>query len=419
MIFVFGIVLYFYRSHRIEFARANITNNWEMFPCLGTPRYLQPASNGLTFRPLLVMEGRNTLKYVPCTKVECKKQGNVVITRDSVDNTLDDTIRTSWNIRNEQKFFKSSLDGIKYKSDIASNGWQVELFYNPGLQKQGGQVSSDLQVEDSITTSYHSFLNTPSREFLFGFIPETIEDKKTSRIKCDSEGMTHAIFLNPYPLGNFSSIFLPYFWDEQPQQLSVDSIAISLALNAEIYNPSFRMAYDSMGAGAKINHLHFHLWYFDQSYDKRLPFERASVQFLAFRAGSHPEKNVRIDELINYPVKGLRFTWNNMALIDVAEIVMSCIDFLEAKEFPYTLIYTSTHLYLFPRKQSKDNKLMPFGKEINFAEIAGEIIVTDELRYTSTTAEMVQSFLKEQVSLTAGQFTEFKEHCTSKGPSSN
>jgi len=52
-------------------------------------------------------------------------------------------------------------------------------------------------------------------------------------------------------------LLMPIVLDCVPQRIDHDSLLLALHLAAEVDNPSFRLGYNSLGAFATINHLHF------------------------------------------------------------------------------------------------------------------------------------------------------------------
>lgn len=52
-------------------------------------------------------------------------------------------------------------------------------------------------------------------------------------------------------------LLIPHIFECLPQRIDRDSFLIALHMAAEAENPYFRLGYNSLGAFATINHLHF------------------------------------------------------------------------------------------------------------------------------------------------------------------
>jgi hypothetical protein len=55
----------------------------------------------------------------------------------------------------------------------------------------------------------------------------------------------------------------------RPQVLEADSILLALSFCSQLSSPAFHLGFDSIGATARTNRLHFHVWYHQVS--SRLP----------------------------------------------------------------------------------------------------------------------------------------------------
>lgn len=56
-------------------------------------------------------------------------------------------------------------------------------------------------------------------------------------------------------------LLVPKIVDQIPQQIDTDSLELALNMAVEARNPFFRLGYNSLGAFATINHLHFQVWF--------------------------------------------------------------------------------------------------------------------------------------------------------------
>lgn len=52
-------------------------------------------------------------------------------------------------------------------------------------------------------------------------------------------------------------LLIPRILDCSPQQMNAGALLLALRFAAEMNNPCFRLGYNSLGAFATVNHLHF------------------------------------------------------------------------------------------------------------------------------------------------------------------
>jgi diadenosine tetraphosphate (Ap4A) HIT family hydrolase len=67
----------------------------------------------------------------------------------------------------------------------------------------------------------------------------------------------HVVLINVSPIEYGHVLLVPRILDSLPQQISPDLLQLALEMTAESDNPYFRCGYNSLGAYATINHLHF------------------------------------------------------------------------------------------------------------------------------------------------------------------
>nr|POE86339.1 gdp-l-galactose phosphorylase 1 [Quercus suber] len=61
-------------------------------------------------------------------------------------------------------------------------------------------------------------------------------------------------------------LLIPRILECLPQRIDRDSFLLALHMAAEAGNPYFRLGYNSLGAFATINHLHFQAYYLHADY---------------------------------------------------------------------------------------------------------------------------------------------------------
>ncbi|KAG8472470.1 hypothetical protein CXB51_034277 [Gossypium anomalum] len=93
-------------------------------------------------------------------------------------------------------------------------------------------------------------------------------------------------------------LLIPRILECLPQRIDRESFLLALYMAAEAGNPYFRLGYNSLGAFATINHLHFQAYYLAVAF----PIEKAPTKKITTL-----NDGVIISELLKYPVRGVVF----------------------------------------------------------------------------------------------------------------
>ncbi|KAE8776496.1 GDP-L-galactose phosphorylase 1-like [Hordeum vulgare] len=94
------------------------------------------------------------------------------------------------------------------------------------------------------------------------------------------------------PIGYCHVLLIPQVQECLPQRVDQESFLLAMYVAKEARNPFFRVGYNSLGAFATINHLHFQAYYLKVQYPvKKAPTEELTV------VGN----GVSISQLVQYP----------------------------------------------------------------------------------------------------------------------
>ena len=86
------------------------------------------------------------------------------------------------------------------------------------------------------------------------------------------------IIVNNSPIEYGNSLLIPSLEKCQPQVLTRNALGLAISVIALSADSRFRIGFNSLGACASVNHLHFHMYYFD--YDLMIdqqPYDRQSL----------------------------------------------------------------------------------------------------------------------------------------------
>ena len=212
----------------------------------------------------------------------------------------------------------------------------------------------------------------------------------------------HAVFLNPYPIGPLSGVLCPFLFEKRAQDLgdSLDALSVALHfardLNALAAPPALkrRVGFNSLGARASINHLHFQFWAYADGPDGLLPLERAPLRGVPT---TFPDTELFVIDHAHHPIQSLALTGSSVEA--VAEAAAHCIDVLMRRNTAFSLLSNGRVLYIIPRAFS--NASFPFASA-GFPEAAGELLVTDATYWRDDTllnADIVWKLWREAYDL--------------------
>jgi len=163
----------------------------------------------------------------------------------------------------------------------------------------------------------------------------------------DLAGKPARLLYNKFPFARLHGLLVPEPLSEAPQFLTPELHGWAWDLCAESGVPGFCLGYNSYGAGASVNHLHF------QSFvpDNPLPLQDARF---AHNGGSE-----------SYPLPCKRFT-------DPVESWLE-LDRLHQRNTPYNLIYSQGCLHLVARVPQDSSKLDAQSRGYGWSEMAGAV----------------------------------------------
>lgn len=169
---------------------------------------------------------------------------------------------------------------------------------------------------------------------------------------------------------------IPRLLDYLPQRIDNKSFLFAVHMAREAADPLFRVGYNSLGAFATINHLHYqvYIYLFLLAYllisDTRLyifkccycstwlqayylavplPVEKAPNRRVGEEKGLS-DKGVVVSELWNYPTRGLVFEGGN-TISDLSDVVASSCICLQNKNIPFNVLISDCgkRIFLFPQ----------------------------------------------------------------------
>lgn len=168
-------------------------------------------------------------------------------------------------------------------------------------------------------------------------------------------------------------LLIPRVLDCLPQRIDHKSLLLALQTATEAANPYFRLGYNSLGAFATINHLHFQVTelskitecsplyivilieifsWLEQAYYLAMPFPIEKAPALKITTTN---SGVKISKLLNYPVRGLLFEGGN-TIKDLSDTVSDASVCLQNNNIPFNILISDSGKQIFLLPQVKSSK---------------------------------------------------------------
>jgi hypothetical protein len=160
-------------------------------------------------------------------------------------------------------------------------------------------------------------------------------------------GKTARMLYNKFPFARLHGLLVPEPLHQIPQFLASEMHDWAWALCAESGVPGLCLAYNSYGAGASVNHLHF------QSFVQTTPLPVQDARFV-HNGGDQ-----------SYPLKCQRFDDPRDAWLELER--------LHQRGVPYNLIYSRGCLHLVSRVPQDSSVLDPASRGYGWSEMAGAV----------------------------------------------
>lgn len=269
---------------------------------------------------------------------------------------------------------------------------QSRVVFNPGYVRPIPAVENP-----SVFQSYNeeeANLNLPSAPPVVCWVDllnEQVVEDPMDLVEEFKEGCNEDLSEAPHPLvipeypaaqGHF---ILPLFKDEcLPQVISPELLTMVLNVFRVSENPTLRLGYDSLGAGACYNHLHFHLLFLDQLQDmQKFPVERLEKTLLLTSSLQHKSpgeidmfsQGIRLFEvrdpnrtcLVVTPSTAVSSSNISEVTESVSNVAGTIVNHLIEQNLPHNLLIADqgTVVYIFIRQPAV---------HVSFFELAGLVL---------------------------------------------
>ncbi|KAB2096073.1 hypothetical protein ERO13_A01G083300v2 [Gossypium hirsutum] len=317
---------------------------------------------------------------------------------------LDSLILGEWEDRMQRGLFRYDVTACETKVIPGEYGFVAQLNEGRHLKKRPTEFRVD-KVLQPFDGNKFNFTKVGQEEVLFQF--EASEDGEVQfypSAPIDAENSPSVVAINVSPIEYGHVLLIPRILECLPQRIDRESFLLALYMAAEAGNPYFRLGYNSLGAFATINHLHFQAYYLAVPF----PIEKAPTKKITTL-----NDEVIISELLNYPVRGLVFEGGNtlQALSDTVSDACIC---LQENNIPYNVLISDCgkRIFLLPQCYAEKQALGEVSPElldtqVNPAvwEISGHMVLKRRKDYDEASDENAWRLLAE-VSLSDERFRE-------------
>ncbi|XWS51829.1 hypothetical protein CRYUN_Cryun11dG0016000 [Craigia yunnanensis] len=361
--------------------------------------------------------GKNCLRSccIPGAKLPLyafKKLNNIESEKDvlAIENKeppvafLDSLVLGEWEDRMQRGLFRYDVTACETKVIPGEYGFIAQLNEGRHLKKRPTEFRVD-KVLQPFDGNKFNFTKVGQEEVLFQF--EASEDGEVqffpnAPIYVENSPSVVAINVSPIEYGHV--LLVPRILECLPQRIDRESFLLALYMAAEAGNPYFRLGYNSLGAFATINHLHFQAYYLAVPF----PIEKAPTKKLTTL-----NDGVIISELLKFPVRGLVFEGGN-TLQDLSDTVSDACICLQDNNIPYNVLISDCgkRIFLLPQCYAEKQALGEVSPElldtqVNPAvwEISGHMVLKRRKDYDEASEENAWRLLAE-VSLSDERFGE-------------
>ncbi|XVF20625.1 hypothetical protein REPUB_Repub12eG0017200 [Reevesia pubescens] len=319
-----------------------------------------------------------------------------------------------WEDGMKQGLFRYDVTSCKTKILPGKFGFIAQLDEGRHLKKRPTEFRIN-KVLQSFDDSKFNFTKVGQEEILFRF--EQSNDCKSHflasvPVTAESNYSPNVIAINVSPIEYGHVLLIPHVLDCLPQRIDHDSFLLAIHLAKEAADPFFRVGYNSLGAFATINHLHFQAYYLQVPF----PIEKAPTRRIFSKKGLQ-DRRVIVSQLLGYPVRGLVFE-GGKSVQDLSDVVASACICLQINNIPFNVLIPDcgTRVFLLPQCYAKKQAVGEVSQELldtqvnpTVWEISGHIVLKRHDDYDDASEAYAWRLLVE-VYLSEERFHEVKTY---------
>lgn len=257
---------------------------------------------------------------------------------------FDTKLLSEWDSRQEAGLFRYNVSACESKVVEGRYGFVAQINEGRAQNKRPTEFSVD-KVMQPFDEKKFNFKKASQDEVIFQFGTNTCDDTSFAPHAAVTTSESHMVLINVSPIEYGHVLLVPRILDSLPQQIAQPELLLALQMAKSSDNPYMRVGYNSLGAYATINHLHFQAYYLKAPFPvERAPTRRLSCKDVGRKHGVH------VSTVEDYPCKGLVFEGKNK-LHDLAQTVGAACKRLQDANIPFNLLVVDcgSRVFLFPQ----------------------------------------------------------------------
>lgn len=332
---------------------------------------------------------------------------------ESERSVFDQALLARWDTALEDGLFRYDVTSCPTRTVEGRHGFVLQCNVGRAQSKRPTEFSADRVCQDFDAAKFN-FTKAKQSELVFQF--ETCKmhtspsmtsfDEQAEPVK--PKASPNCVLINVSPIEYGHVLLVPRILDCLPQRVDRHVVHLALHMAAESGNKHFRLGFNSLGAYATINHLHFQGYYLYQDF----PVELAATRPIA-DAGH----GVVISETVDYPVRLLVVESSAQKFKHLAGVLASICCRFQEQNLPFNILICDSgrRVFVVPQRFSRAvaNGEVPqdiLDTQVNPAvfEICGHVVLKRDTDYLDFD-EGKACRLLAQASLSEHDFAEVKE----------
>lgn len=329
-------------------------------------------------------------------------------TAASERSVFDQALLARWDTALEDGLFRYDVTSCPTRTVEGRHGFVLQCNVGRAQKKRQTELSADRVCQDFDPAKFN-FTKARQSELVFQF--ETCKMRTSPSMTAFDEkaepvparASPNCVLINVSPIEYGHVLLVPRILDCLPQRLDRDVIHLALHMAAESDNKHFRLGFNSLGAYATINHLHFQGYYLYQDFP---------VELAATRPVADCGNGVVISETVDYPVRLLVAETTTLRLAHLAGVLSSVCGRFQDQDQPFNILICDCgrRVFVVPQRFSRAvaNGEVPqdvLDTQVNPAvfEICGHVVLKSDKDYLEFN-EAKACHLLEQASLSEDDF---------------
>ena len=261
---------------------------------------------------------------------------------------FDRILLAAWEDRFAAGLFRYDVTACKTKVVPGGYGFVAQFNEGRATKKRPTEFAVD-EVVQAFDGGKFNFTKADKAEILFAFERGDRAMKSSAYNSAKTiESSPNVMLINVSPIEYGHVLLCPRVTDCLPQRISPELLLPPLYMAAESRNPYFRVGYNSLGAYATINHLHFQAYYLMEAF----PIERAQTTRLPQRVYKKRHRHgVAVNQVTGYPVRCLCFERKDATFEALADLLGNACERLQERNIPFNLLIADhgARVFLIPQ----------------------------------------------------------------------